>query len=208
MEASTAIPPIIADCRSEPVRPVGANERIEILDILRGFALLGILTVNMTAFSWPYEYMHWQREYWDSRADAVADWLIRFLAEGKFYPLFSFLFGLGAAIQMERADCRGAPFAARYCRRLFVLLAIGIAHALFIWDGDILVSYALCGLLLLPFRKRHPRTILIWAFACLFIPALLILLSWALLAGLSFVPEMAAAIQKGFDEQYGTYEEQ
>ena len=208
MEASTAIPPIIADCRSEPVRPVGANERIEILDILRGFALLGILTVNMTAFSWPYEYMHWQREYWDSRVDAVVDWLVRFLAEGKFYPLFSFLFGLGAAIQMERSDCRGAPFIGRYCRRLFVLLAIGIAHALFIWDGDILVSYALCGLLLLPFRKCQPKTILIWAFVCLLIPALLIILLWALLTGLSFLPEMAAVIQKGLDEHYGTYEEQ
>jgi uncharacterized protein len=208
MEASIAIPPIIADCRSEPLRPVARNERIEILDLLRGFALLGILAVNMTAFSWPYEYMHWQRDYWDARADAVVDWLIRFLAEGKFYPLFSFLFGLGAAIQMERADGCGAPFIGRYCRRLLVLLAIGIAHALFIWDGDILVSYALCGWLLLPFRKCQPKTILIWALVCLFIPALLIILLWALLAGLSSVPEMAAAIQKGVDEHYGTYEEQ
>jgi len=208
MQDTTDIPPIISDCQREPLKPVAAGERIETLDVLRGLALFGILTVNLAAFSWPYEYMFWQREFWDSRADAVVDWLIRFLAEGKFYPLFSFLFGLGAAIQMERADCRGAPFAGRYCRRLFVLLAIGIAHAVFIWDGDILVSYALCGFLLLPFRERRPKTILIWAFVCLLIPALLIVLSWSLLAVLSLVPEMATAIQKGFDAQYGTYDEQ
>lgn len=183
-------------------------ERIETLDVLRGVALLGILTVNMTYFSWPFEYHHWQREFWDSKADAVVSWIINFLAEGKFYPLFSFLFGLGAAIQMERADSRAIPFAGRYCRRLFVLLAIGLVHALFIWDGDILVMYALCGLLLLPFRKRQPKTILIWAMIGLVIPALLVILLWALLAGLALVPQAAEVIQKGFDEFYGPYDEQ
>ena len=162
----------------------------------------------MGAFGWPYEYSLWQREFWDSRADSVVDWFIRFLAEGKFYPLFSSLFGLGAAIQMERADCRGDSFAARYCRRMFVLLGIGIVHALFIWDGDILVTYAVCGFLLLPFRKRQPKTILIWAVVCLLIPALLMILLWAFLAGLSLVPEIATVIERGFDEHYGTYDEQ
>ena len=188
--------------------PVTTAERIETLDILRGIALLGILTVNLAAFSWPYEYLNWQSEFWNSRADPVVDWLIRFLAEGKFYPLFSFLFGLGVAMQMERAESRGAPFAWRYCRRLFVLLAIGIAHALLIWDGDILVAYALCGFLLLPFRTCRPKTILSWAIACLMIPTLLIILSWAALVGLSFIPQIGDAIQKGLDEHYGTYSEQ
>ena len=109
---------------------------------------------------------------------------------------------------MERADSRAAPFASRYCRRLLVLLAFGIAHALLLWDGDILVSYALCGFLLLPFRKRQPKTILIWGIACLLIPALLVILFWAALVGLSFIPDIGSAIQKGFDEYYGTYGEQ
>lgn len=135
-------------------------------------------------------------------------WTTSFLAEGKFYPLFSFLFGLGAAIQMERADNRAIPFAGRYCRRLFVLLAIGLAHALLLWDGDILVMYSFCGFLLLPFRRRQPKTILIWAMVCLLIPALLVVLFWALLAGLALLPEAAEAIQRGFDEYYGTYGEQ
>jgi len=208
MEASVDIPPVIADYQREPLRPVTASDRIETLDILRGFALFGILTVNMGAFSWPCEYMLWQRNFWDSRADAVVDWFVRFLAEGKFYPLFSFLFGLGAAIQMERADCRGAPFVGRYCRRLLVLLAIGMTHALFIWDGDILVTYALCGFLLLAFRKRRPKTILIWSLVCLLIPALLVILFWVLLVLLSFVPNLATIIQERVDGQYGSYEEQ
>ena len=207
-QPATAIPPILPDCQRAVLTPVAPSERVVTLDVLRGLALFGILTVNIPAFSWPYEYMHWQREFWDSRADAVVDWIIRFLAEGKFYPLFSFLFGLGAAIQMERADCRAAPFAGRYCRRMFALLAFGIVHALLLWDGDILVSYALGGFLLLPFWKRQPKTILIWAIACLLIPALLIILFWALLAGLSLVPEIATAIQKGLDEHFGTYHEQ
>ena len=208
MEVSADIPPIIADYQREPLRPVPASDRIETLDILRGFALLGILLVNMGAFSWPNAYTLWQRYFWDSRADAAVDWLVRLLAEGKFYPLFSFLFGLGAAIQMERADCRGAPFSGRYCRRLLVLLAIGITHALLIWDGDILVTYAVCGFLLLPFRKRQPKTVLIWSLVCLLIPALLMILLWALLAGLSLVPHTGTIIEKWFDNPYGSYEDQ
>jgi uncharacterized protein len=207
-QQANAIPPVIADWQREVLTPVAASERIETLDVLRGLALFGILTVNIAGFSWPYEYMLWQREFWDSRADVVVEWFVRFLAEGKFYPLFSFLFGLGVAIQMERADQRAMPFAGHHCRRMAVLLAFGVVHALLIWDGDILAWYALCGFLLLPFRKRRPKTILIWAIACLVIPALLIVLLWALLAGLSLVPEIATAIQNGLDEHYGTYDEQ
>jgi len=203
-----ATPPLLSDCQRAGISPVAPGDRIETLDVLRGLALFGILTVNMASFSWPYEYLPWQRNVWNSRADVLADWLIRFLAEGKFYPLFSFLFGLGAAIQMERADGRSTPFAGRYSRRMLVLLAFGLMHALLLWDGDILVWYALCGFLLLPFRRRQSKTILIWAFPCILIPALLIILLWALLAGLALVPEIAAAIKQAVDELFGTYDEQ
>lgn len=208
MPQATDIPPVISEWQSEALTPVAASERIETLDVLRGLALFGILTVNIAGFSWPYEYLLWQEEFFDSRADAVATWIIHFLSEGKFYPLFSFLFGLGAAIQMERANTHAAPFAGRFCRRLIVMLGFGLIHALFIWDGDILVWYALCGFLLLPFRKCQPKTILIWALSCLLIPVLLIVLCWAVLAGVSLVPEIGTAIEKVFDEHYGTYDEQ
>jgi len=208
MQPAYDIPPVIASQQRAPMTPVLAGERIETLDVLRGVALFGILIVNLAPFSWPYEYLHWEREFRGSRVDAVVDWFICFLAEGKFYPLFSFLFGLGAAIQMERATCRAEPFAGRYCRRMFVLLAFGIAHALLLWEGDILVSYAFCGLLLLPFQKRQPRTILIWGIVCLLIPALLVILGWALLAGVALIPEIGTAIRRGFGEYFGTYEQQ
>ncbi len=208
IQQANEIPPVISDWQRETLSPVSSGERIETLDVLRGFALFGILTVNIVAFSWPHEYILLQSEFSDSWADAVVEWLVRFLAEGKFYPLFSFLFGLGAAIQMERAESHGVSFAGRHCRRMAVLLVFGIAHGLLIWEGDILVSYAVAGFLLPLFWKRQPRTILIWALVCCLIPALLIILFWALLTGLLLVPEMATAIEKGLSEYYGTDREQ
>jgi uncharacterized protein len=206
MQTASDIPPVISNWQTHT--PVDAGERIETLDALRGFALFGILAVNIAGFSWPYEYRLWQQGFWDSQADAVVDGIIRFLAEGKFYPLFCFLFGLGTAIQMERADFSVTPFAGRFRRRLLALLAFGLAHAVLLWDGDILVWYALCGFLLLPFRRCGLKTILFWAIACLSIPALLTVLFWALLAGLSLVPDISTIIQKGLDDYYGTYDEQ
>ena len=78
------------------------------------------------------------------------------LIQGKFYSIFSFLFGLGFSIQMMRAAERGGEFGAFFRRRLAALLLIGVVHA-FIWLGDILTLYALCGFVLLPFRTRSDR---------------------------------------------------
>lgn len=196
MSTAATIPPVISAWQRPALTPVAAGERIATLDVLRGFALFGILTVNMAGFSWPLEMMMMGQQFWQTRPDAIADCAVRFLAEGKFYPLFAFLFGLGAAIQMERAETCGANFTARFCRRLLTLLGFGLAHALLLWEGDILVWYAAGGFLLLPFRNRQPRTLLIWAALCLLIPTLLILLFWALLAVVSLVPEFATGIQK------------
>lgn len=194
--SASDIPPVITPTPPVALKPVAAEERIETLDVLRGFALFGILTVNMAGFSWPMDQVLMGRSLWESRADLIADGIVGFLAEGKFYPLFSFLFGLGVALQMERAEARGAEFAGRFCRRLLVLLSFGLAHAILVWEGDILVWYALCGFLLLAFRKRKPSTLLIWVAVCLLIPALLILALWAMLAGASLVPEISQIIQR------------
>jgi len=200
MQIARDIPPVISTGQHEALTPVAADERIETLDVLRGLALFGILTVNMAGFSWPVEHMMMRPPFWETRTDVIADWTVRFFAEGKFYPLFAFLFGLGAAIQMERAESHGTKFTGRFCRRLLVLLGIGVAHALLLWEGDILVWYALCGFPLLAFRRRKHKTLLIWAAICLLIPALLIMLLWALLVGSSFVPEIARGIQKNLVE--------
>jgi uncharacterized protein len=83
------------------IGPTLPSERIQTLDVLRGFALLGILLVNMAFFIHPVQYMMIPRGE-SGPLDAAAEWLVRFLAEGKFFSLFSFLFGLGFTIQMAR----------------------------------------------------------------------------------------------------------
>jgi uncharacterized protein len=205
MQTAADIPPVISAWQREALTPVPAQGRIAALDVLRGFALFGILTVNMLGFSWPVEMMMLRADFWDAPADVIADGAIQFLAEGKFYPLFAFLFGLGAALQMERAESLGAKFTGRFCRRLLVLLGFGLAHALLLWEGDILVWYALCGFLLIPFRQRQPKTVLIWAFICLLLPALFILMIWVLLVGLSLIPEFAKSIQEALTQEPEAY---
>jgi uncharacterized protein len=142
------------------VGPVLGQERIEPIDILRGVAILGILIVNMGLFSMPE----------GVAVDGIAQRLIYFFAQEKFKALFSFLFGLGLAVQMMRAKARRARFLPLYARRLFVLFLIGVAHFLLLWDGDILHDYAENGFVLLLFRRLSPRTLLVWVGIFLAIP--------------------------------------
>ncbi len=159
--------------------PVAPAERIGAIDTLRGFALFGILVVNITMAGQPAYAVATSLELWAAPHDRAAEWLVRLFAEGKFYPLFAFLFGYGFALQMARVQARGGRFGWLYARRLLVLLAIGLVHAFFIWSGDILTVYALLGLLLLLFfRNRRPRTLLTWTAISMLAP---ILVSVALL---------------------------
>ena len=168
VEAGAAAAPAL------PMAPVGVEERVRELDLLRGFAIFGILLVNMGFFGAPLALQAAGIRWFDGPVDRAAEWLIRFLAQGKFYSLFSFLFGLGFALQMVRAQARGAAFGSFFRRRLLALLLIGTVHALLVWMGDILATYALIGFLLLFFRRRQPKTIAIWAVVCLMLPALLV----------------------------------
>jgi uncharacterized protein len=152
--------------RIEPLRP---GRRLAVVDILRGFAVLGILLVNMLSFS-GYPYTSGAEM---GTVDRVATLLIRFVAQAKFYTLFSFLFGWGTVIQMRRAAARGGSFAPFYVRRMVTLLLIGLLHTVLIWDGDILVTYAVLGLALLLFRKRSSKFILVAAVVSILVPLLL-----------------------------------
>ncbi len=152
------------------IRPTRGRERLLAVDALRGFALLGILMVNMPMFNVPPE-VWWWRAPWDHSAlDRAAEVLIRVFAEAKFYTLFSFLFGVGMALQMRRILARGGRFIALYVRRLFILLIIGLAHGLLLWHGDILTTYALMGFPLLLLRNWRTRTLLIAALLLYLIP--------------------------------------
>ena len=152
--------------------PTAPGERIEVLDILRGFALFGVLAVNMLFFANPFLLYFAESQPWSHPIDHGAEWLISFFCTGKFYSLFSLLFGFGMAVQMSRVEARGGRFVRLYARRLFVLFGIGVCHVVFLWDGDILVHYALLGFLLLAFRKRARTTLITWAIPCLFLTTL------------------------------------
>lgn len=184
--------------------PTREEERIEILDVLRGFALFGILLVNMLAFNQVMMAAAVVSLPDENRIDRIATWLIRWLAEGKFYSLFSLLFGLGFMIQMMRAEARGRRFVPVYLRRSLVLLAIGVLHGVLIWVGDILAIYAVLGVVLLLFRHMRPRGLLIWAVVLLSLTTLLMAGSTLLLDFGRQDPAAAAQIDAMFAEQRAT----
>ena len=128
-----------------PAGPITDPERADVLDALRGFALLGILISHVPDFT-GYSFLGpAQRALIDPLGvdPSVSAWLVLIIRE-KFVSLFSLLFGIGFAVQLDSAVRRGAPFRRRFARRLAVLFLIGLAHAA-IWYGDILKDYALLG---------------------------------------------------------------
>lgn len=128
--------------------PIAGVERIDALDILRGLALVGILMMNIEWFNRAIASLGTQDTSLTGLDHGVA-WLIRCFVEGKFYTLFSLLFGMGFAIMIDRAEKAGRPFGAWFLRRMIVLIIFGILHMVFLWGGDILHSYGLAGLMLL-----------------------------------------------------------
>ena len=147
------------------------NERNGLLDALRGFALFGIMFVNITWFSGYAVLSAEQRSALGTESvDTIVAWLVHVAVDSKFWSLFALLFGLGFAIQLERATRRSQNFTPLYLRRMSILLAFGMVHAVFIWFGDILGIYALCGVALLLFRKTSPRRLLVWAIVLLMSP--------------------------------------
>jgi uncharacterized protein len=173
---------------------------VVLIDALRGLALLGILLVNMAYFGSPMEIGGFDRQGSVGGADLAAETFVRAVAEGKFYAIFSLLFGLGLFIQMSRAQAAGAPFAGRWVRRVAILLAFGIAHALLLWEGDILVYYALYGMLLLAFRRRPDRSLVRWAVVLVLVPGLLVAGGAGLVEVVDDDPTVQASLEKDLAE--------
>lgn len=147
-------------------------ERLEVLDALRGLALLGILVVNLEGLSLAWAFTDQLAGLPTADWDAAARTLRAVFVEGKFYSIFSLLFGLGFSIQLASAARRNDGSLRLFRRRLWVLLAIGMLHLLFVWDGDILVLYSLAGFLLIPFRHLSDHALLRWALGLLLLPVL------------------------------------
>ena len=132
-------------------RPASSSERVRTIDIIRGLALFGVLIVNILSdFRVPL-LEHFRRPFADSRgADHLVDLLAAGALEFKALTIFSFLFGVGIAIQIERATSRNVNTSYFLLRRFSWLFVLGTAHMFLVWNGDILTLYAICGLLLLP----------------------------------------------------------
>ena len=152
-------------------RPTAAEERYVTLDVLRGLALFGVLLVNLeTLFrvSLFEQILHFHTD--PGRWNHVVDVLLAGLLEFKAVSLFSLMFGIGSAIQAERAAARGVNATRFLVRRYLVLLALGLCHLLLIWNGDILVLYAVCGLLIVPFLRLPASMLAVLGGAAIALP--------------------------------------
>lgn len=174
----------------EPVAPVATPERHAALDALRGFALLGILTMNVIAgmpaaayFNAPLAggFTGWN----------FAAWLVGYIAfNEKMMTIFSMLFGAGLVLVSDRAAARGRSPVTYFLRRTFALLIFGLLHAYFLFYGDILYTYALCSLAVYWFRNFSPRTLLVLG-VLMIIPGLIFMLA----SGVFFHFAKAAAVR-------------
>ena len=157
--------------RAVTAQPVEGKARYLILDFLRGFALLGICLANFPEFSL-YTFLSEQdaSALPTSTADTIVQYLLYIFVDGKFYTIFSLLFGIGFSIILENNRRRGADGIRIFYRRMAMLLVIGFAHLMLVWSGDILMLYALVGMLLPLFLRLKDRGILIWAGIFLALP--------------------------------------
>ena len=186
--------------RVDSNRLAPTQQRLEHFDVLRSFALLGILLVNFEWFTRPIQAIVLGVEPGLSGLDAGTDWLIRALAEGKFYPLFSMLFGAGFALMLERAEARQTPFWGLYLRRLLILLVFGAAHMLLVWAGDILLVYALSAfVMVLLFRRTPTHRLWKWGLAFIAVPMLLMWMGTLAIGVSQGDPELHAQIMSGFE---------
>jgi uncharacterized membrane protein YeiB len=135
---------------SNTLAPITSNKRIEVMDLLRGFALIGILFMNIEWFNRPVSILL-SFDYSQTGFDWGTSWLVKVFVEGKFYKLFSLLFGMGFAVMLIRAQQAERKFGAWFTRRMLTLFCFGMAHMVFLWGGDILHDYAAAGMLLLGF---------------------------------------------------------
>ena len=141
--------------------PVASGDRIVSLDVLRGFAVLGILVMNIQSFAMPLAAYTNPAAYGDLTGANLFTWIAsHLLVDQKFMTLFSLLFGAGICLFSERAEARGGRSAGLHYRRTFWLLVIGLAHAYLLWSGDVLVTYAVCGSLVFLLRRRSPGALL------------------------------------------------
>ncbi|MCH5312488.1 MAG: DUF418 domain-containing protein [Prevotella sp.] len=152
----------------EAKRPTTERQRHLILDILRGFALMGIALANYPEFAlWTFLSSEQQATMPTAETDKIVRFLQYLLVDGKFYTIFSLLFGVGFSLILNRHGI------SLFLRRMIVLVCIGFVHLMFIWSGDILLLYAIGGLLLTLFVRFSNKSLLCIATLLIFVPVVL-----------------------------------
>jgi uncharacterized protein len=152
-------------------QPINLKNRIHSLDLIRGFAVLGILIMNITSFS--QISMAYMNPTIGAGLEGYNQYFHGFnyiFADTRFMSIFSILFGAGVVLFTQRIEAKGRRVVALHYKRMFWLLIFGLIHAYFIWAGDILVAYAICGSLVFFFRKKSIRTLLIMTVILFLIP--------------------------------------
>ena len=156
---------------SDNLNPISTKQRYIILDTLRGLALFGICLANFPEFSL---YTFQSNRVTDSMPTIGIDTIVKYLQyifiDGKFYTLFSLLFGIGFSIILNNAAEKGRNGLRIFYRRMTILFLIGLFHLIFLWAGDILILYAFLGFLLPLFRNVSNKTLLIWSVVFLTLP--------------------------------------
>jgi uncharacterized protein len=157
--------------------PVAEHERYLTLDVLRGLAVFGILLANILAYGYP----GWEGTgVWtniESPLDTAVIFGISIVVSGKFYTIFSILFGMGLALQNARAKSRGTPFVGTYSRRLLFLVLFGVVHGVFLFSADILAFYAIVGFAALLFRNSSSKRLVTIAVALFAVSMVVLVLS-------------------------------
>ena len=162
--------------------PTSISERILSLDILRGFAVLGILIMNIQSFSMIEAAYLNPAAYGDLTGINKWVWILSHIfGDQKFMTIFSILFGAGIVLFTNRAEAKSRSAASLHYRRTLWLFIIGMMHAYLLWQGDILVPYALCALLAFVFRKFSPKKLLIIGMIVISVSSILYLLfGWSM----------------------------
>jgi uncharacterized protein len=195
--------------------PVRDEDRIQSLDVLRGFALLGILMMNIQSYSMITTAYINPAAYGDLTGMNKWVWILSHVfASAKFISIFSALFGAGILLFWQKARSAGKKAGNLHYRRMLWLFVIGMIHAYFIWHGDILVAYSLCGILVFLFRKARPGWLLSLGFGAMLLPFLLYMLAGMTIeywpeesyqeALKGWIPD-AASIQQDLDAYRGSW---
>ena len=169
------------------------NHRIQALDFFRGFALLGIFMVNLPLMVQPFSLIFIEDHSFVANTDFYTKICIQLFFEGKFFVIFSFLFGAGFYFFLQNKKETAQNL---YNRRLIFLFGIGVLHISFLWVGDILLFYSLMGFLLLLFRRKSNTFILRSIVIFLALPALFSFSLYGLLEILKSFPDIKNEMEK------------